>query len=460
MSQHLANPKLCAGCKKANCELKCACNVVFYCGHECQSADWASHQGECRWWLSMKVKAKKKKHGKDHEAVAMARIEAGEAHELQGRYQDAEQCYMEARRVFEGTRGPLGQGNPASAMIFRALGCVYQRMGQYDKAMSLLQESLLLYRSTEGERSNIVGKILRDISGVLHDQEKDEEALEVLEEAHTILTEAVGTDQPTIAMVLSCKGKCLYSLGRLDEAQAMLEEAVRIDRMAWGGSSVTVAASLANLGLICRDSGKLDEAMAKFEEALEIERRLRGDKHPLVATAFKCIADLLSKRGQHDEALEMLRKGLKITIRTWGKEHSNVAMDLFCIGLIHARQGTHEEAVKVFSRAMEVCTRALGIDNIRNARTNLAIAMSKRESGDLDGALENARESVRIHRKRGSTDREYQNAVDWLKCFERWAPSGRDRRAAHLDSMVLPICLGAVCVWYVCVRALMSMRAR
>ena len=89
MSELLANPKICGACNKPGCSLKCACKLVFYCGEECQRAHWPTHKKKCRLALAKKVKDAKRKHGRDNEAVAMARLEVGVAHEQQGRYREA-----------------------------------------------------------------------------------------------------------------------------------------------------------------------------------------------------------------------------------------------------------------------------------------------------------------------------------------------------------------------------------
>src|SRR6056300_1713178 len=135
MSELLANPKICGACNKPGCSLKCACKLVFYCGEECQRAHWPTHKKECRLALAKKVKAAKREHGRDNEAVAEARMAAGFAHKQQGRYREAEQCYLEARRIYLEIHG---EGHPASAaafVLFPVLGDLYSLMGRYDEAL-------------------------------------------------------------------------------------------------------------------------------------------------------------------------------------------------------------------------------------------------------------------------------------------------------------------------------------
>jgi hypothetical protein len=59
----------------------------------------------------------------------------------------------------------------------------------------------------------------------------------------------------------------------------------------------------------------------------------------------------------------------------------------------------------MYEEALGVYTRALGVDNEKNAGVHFIIAIAKREKGDVAGALESARECVRIYDKLGITNK-------------------------------------------------------
>ena len=100
MSDLVENPKLCAKCGAPDSSAKCPCKQVQYCSKECQLADWPSHKLQCRARLDKKVNKAKKQHGREDEAVSNARMNAGHAHGLEGRYLEAVRCYVEARRIY------------------------------------------------------------------------------------------------------------------------------------------------------------------------------------------------------------------------------------------------------------------------------------------------------------------------------------------------------------------------
>jgi tetratricopeptide (TPR) repeat protein len=97
----------------------------------------------------------------------------------------------------------------------------------------------------------------------------------------------------------------------------------------------------------------------------------------------------------------MHEKALKIRRRALGEDHVNVAKSLGSIGIIHSKQGKHAEALEMYGRTIATFDRALGVDSRESAGVYYCIAYDKQQSCDAAGALESARESVRIYTKLG-----------------------------------------------------------
>jgi tetratricopeptide (TPR) repeat protein len=408
MSDLLKNPKLCGSCNTPGCKLKCACKLVFYCGAECQGKHWPAHKKECTVWLAKKIRDTRKEHGKDGAEMALARYDAAQELRGQGRYREAERCYLDARRILSKVEGEDSYNVGA---ICERLGDMYGEMGRYEEAKKEFQEDLRIMRIAKGERSEEAAEALRCIGVTLSGQGKHEgEALARLEEAHSILKETVGPEHRKVVGVLSSKGICYFRMGRLEEARAAHEEALRIDRIAYGDDSDEVATSLQNLGNVFCEMGMLKEARANYEEALRISRRVHGERHPSVASAFQSIAHVLSQQGQNDEALKMHSKALKIQRRVLGEDHEDAAASLLHTGNVYHKQGKHDEALELYEEALAVYTRALGIDNHANAGVYYSMAKGKLASGDVAGAIASARECVRIYAKLG-IDNEYSQAA-------------------------------------------------
>jgi tetratricopeptide (TPR) repeat protein len=416
MSDLLANPKLCGACNiRSAYRLMCACKLFFYSGTEGQGKHWHTHKKSSSASPTKKIREVIRDHGKDDVEVGKARMQAGYKFWGQGRYKEAERCYLDAKRI---AIEVCGEGSTIIGSICRSLGDMYSEMERYEEAMALQKQSLRIARRTMGERSEDAGITLRSIGDILIRQGEFEEALARLEEAHCILKETVGQEHSQLGAVVQSKGNCYHRMGRLDMARPAYEEALRISRIALGNHNGQVACSLQNLGNVFSDIGMLSEARANFEEALGIFLRLHGEMHPDVAVVHHNIAMIHNQQGQLDEALKMHENALKIQRRVLGEGHQDVALSLENIGVIYYRQGKNNDALKMYEEALAVYTRALGVDNYQNADVHDSIARSKKDSGDVSGAIDSARESVQIFAKLGISDDRSQQASDFLRRLE------------------------------------------
>jgi len=95
-----------------------------------------------------------------------------------------------------------------------------------------------------------------------------------------------------------------------------------------------------------------------------------------------------------------------------------VANSLQNIGSLHLEQGKHDEALEMYEEAIAINTRALGVDNEPCARVYYLMARAKHRSGDNAGAVQDAREAVRIYAKLGIDNQVSQNCAALLRRLE------------------------------------------
>lgn len=290
----LVNPKRCAKCCEPGCCFKCPCKQVSYCDEDCQKADWPLHKEVCVLVRDKKVKELKKQHGKDAFMVAEARMHAGDAHGNEGRYTEAEKCYLEARRIYAGA-AEGGKMHPRVANACQQLGQVYDFMERYDESITELEEALRISKFNEGAKGENVARSLHYMSRPLRKQGRYDEALAKAKEAHSIFTEKFGSRHEE---VLNCDteiGLVSGKMGMHNEAEKALKRAMLACRMEHGCGSDKLATKLLDMGVYYSGQGKYTVAMKFYEEALEIGRRFHGDKHVVVADALRNIANILAR---------------------------------------------------------------------------------------------------------------------------------------------------------------------
>jgi tetratricopeptide (TPR) repeat protein len=395
----MENPKICCVCETAGSAHRCACKAVFYCGPECQQADWSKHQKVCTEHLLNQLKKKRKEHGKDDKRVGEANFDLGLIQERQERYPEAEKMFKEAHRIYTLV---YGVSHREVAKTGAHLGNVYRCMGQFTRALEMQKDALRISRSVIGDRTPEVALMLGNIAANYLEQGKVKEALELFLEEYNITCETGGREQLTVVRCLHNLSSIYMMLGELDKSLESCEEAIGITRSTAvfdDANHECLAHLLFQTGNVFRERSLHQDARAKYEEALVLFRRLHGEKHPIVTTILWSIANTHAFEGHFDEALKLYKKCVKIRRRN--DEHEHMAMSMSGIASVYFKQGKYEEALEKYEEALLVLIRGVGPDHRTMATWRYKVALCKDKLGDKEGALENLKEAHRICAKLG-----------------------------------------------------------
>ena len=287
------------------------------------------------------------------------------------------------------------------AGLYLTLGGIYQKLGRFDQAETLLKSALEKRRALFGAEHPQVAESLVAIGSLRYDQAKLEDAERLVREGLAMDQRLLPKGDPAIAKAVAALGAVLESRGDYDGAIQALDGAVRMqsrpgeptadlaasltelanahfyvghydtsealnqrvlemDRTLHGERHPTVADDLINLGAIQFERGRYKEAEARYREALDIIRAWYGDDHQDTASAETMIARALLAQKRNDEALVLLRQALAIQERVYGKVHPRVASALNELGLASMNQERYDEADADFARTGEIYTSVYG----------------------------------------------------------------------------------------------------
>lgn len=148
------------------------------------------------------------------------------------------------------------------------VGRLCNSLGQIDKALSLLHESLKLYQAlksyeTEVFNLNIIGNIYKDQQEFEKAEEYHQAGIRLSEQYK--LKQALGFSYSCLAQVYSDQGK--YDL-------AMEYFRKRIEIYNELGATQDIASGHHNLAVVYRSKGELNEAVASFNTALQLFRKI------------------------------------------------------------------------------------------------------------------------------------------------------------------------------------------
>jgi serine/threonine-protein kinase len=330
------------------------------------------------------------------------------------------------------------------ADLFETLGGIYRKLGKFDRAETLLQQSL------DGRRRLVPGQPAEEVKGLVamaqlrSDQAKFDEAERLAHEA-VDRARALGPDEPLIGTAMATLGGILEQRGRYDQAITTLDESIArqsagradpstlagaLSELAnahfylghadqskalnervlamhvelYGSRHALVADDLINLGVIEHERGRYPQAESLYRRALEINREWYGNQSYTTGTNLTTLGRTLILEKRYDEAREVLQQALAIHEHVFGPVHPHVASALNDLGLLALRRGALDEAEADFRRNADIYRSVYGDRHflIAVALSNLGSVFAARK--DYAKAEQSYRDAVRRFSETQSAD--------------------------------------------------------
>ena len=250
-------------------------------------------------------------------------------------------------------RHVLGPENPDTLRSMSDLSRTLDHEGHYAEAESLIRQTLEIQRRVLGPGhpdtvwsiSNLGISLTRD--GRFADAEK------LLREAYVTRRRVLGAEHPQTLVSMSNLAAVLADEHQFAEAEKLLRETVEVKRRVLGPDNPDTIVSLNNLASVLNSEGKYPDALKLFQEALDIRRRVLGPEHPQTLLSMLNLADTLTKMEQYNEAESMLKQTLEIQRRVLGPEHPYTAVTTYNLGALAAHLGHPDDALALLRTAVD-----------------------------------------------------------------------------------------------------------
>ncbi|MGH9348061.1 MAG: tetratricopeptide repeat protein [Vicinamibacterales bacterium] len=277
-------------------------------------------------------------------------------------------------------------GEPAvQAELYQTLGGIYQKLGSFDRAESLLRSSLDRRRSLFGPDHPDVAASLLAVGQLRVDQAKLEEGESLIREALDRSRRSLPRDHPSMAEATASLGRVLQERGKYDEAIKVLDEAVKVYSTT-GPATPGHAAALYELANTHFYAGHYEISDSLNHRLLDIYSRLHGERHPHVAQVLVNLGANQFEWGRYKEAERFYRQAIDITQSWYGKDHHLVAAHLTMLGRTLIRDERHEEAVDLLEQALAIRERVYGKAHPQVASTLNELGTIALLRGRLDDA--------------------------------------------------------------------------
>lgn len=267
-------------------------------------------------------------------------IAKGRAHLSIGDHRSARKCFKHSVFFLKSPNQELStQAKQLFAKATHALGMTYEAIGKYERALEHCQAALALQRQVKREAGTDVATTLATFGSLYEKMGQYDLALSCLTEAYYIfLSNASNGSSPVdIGVVLANVGWIQFVRGNFVESLRVYEDALRFLRPL--GAHRNVASVMIQIGMVYVQQGLNEQAVSLYKEALNIQRLVLRDDHEDVTIALSALSSAKESIGRQQEAVEIMVQERQIRRHTLGEIHSHVGetKDSVTIGRFNER---------------------------------------------------------------------------------------------------------------------------
>jgi eukaryotic-like serine/threonine-protein kinase len=247
----------------------------------------------------------------------------------------------------------LNNDPKVQADLYQTLGTIYDQLGKFDQADSLLHSALDRRKALFGPDSIEVAESLVALGQLRADQARLQEAEQLIRQGMEMDERHLPRNHSSVIKATLALGKVLGQRGDYAQAIQLLGEAVRLQSEP-GTASTDLANSLSALADTQCSAGHYELCDPLHRRALEMHRQLYGPRHPLVAEDLASLGAVQTDLGYYDKAEQFYRQALDITESYYGKDHPKTAARLTGLGEALGYEKKYDEPDAALQQALAV----------------------------------------------------------------------------------------------------------
>jgi tetratricopeptide (TPR) repeat protein len=311
------------------------------------------------------------------------------------------ECLIKSLVIWERV---LGTEHPDTAASYNNIGCTYNSMGDYPKALEYHLKALAIRERVFGTEHPETAVSYINIGDTYDSMGNYPKALEFYLKTLAIHERVLGTDHPDTATSYNNIGITYRSMGNYPKTLEYFLKALAICESVLGTGHPDTATSYNNIGVTYYSMGNYPKALEFYQKVLAIRERVLGSEHPSTATSYNNIGLTYNSMGNNPKAVEYFQKALAISEHVLGTEHRETATFYNNIGLTYYSMRDYPKALEYFLKALAIRERVLGTDHPDTANSYNNIGLTYNSMGDYLKALEFYQKALVINERVLGTD--------------------------------------------------------
>jgi serine/threonine protein kinase/Tfp pilus assembly protein PilF len=295
-------------------------------------------------------------------------------------------------------RTELADQPAVQARLMNTIGDVYQELGLYPEAESLLVRSLAERERLPGDNTRDVAANLTSLGRLYSSDGRYARAESTLKRAAGI-SETLPAPRTAYTDAIEELAELYRQRGDYARSDSLSRLWLAIAEQALGSDDPDVINHLGVLAASQAEQGRPVAAESLFRRVLALNERTAGPDAARTATAMNNLASALFEQGKLDEADSLYKRGFAIDSARLGPDHPTIALDLYNIANIQSDRGNHERATALYERARRIWEKSLGPEHPYVGAALTSMANSYSSMGRDSAAVPLLREALAIRQK-------------------------------------------------------------
>lgn len=270
----------------------------------------------------------------------------------------SEDYFDKARELALESQGELGAD---TISIEINLAFIYSQYGQNQKALDLLENSVIKCEEIYGEAGIGSAYVYAELASVYGEMNKYVKSIQYFDKATSIYEDVYGPNHPDLAYVYGNEANTLMRMGKSTEAIACVEKAINILESNNNITQVDMALLLRKKAEFIRETGgNLGEAIQLFEDARQMFVNLYGEVSNYVINIDLQIGQIYTEMGNKD-SYEILTYAVDRYKELYGDMSYKMFEAYYSLGrCLYAGLGEESEneqtkkSVEYFSKAADI----------------------------------------------------------------------------------------------------------
>jgi non-specific serine/threonine protein kinase/serine/threonine-protein kinase len=293
----------------------------------------------------------------------------------------------------------LAKDPELQAQMTHVMGNVYESLGLYAKAESLLSRTVEIRRKMLGANNADTLESMHRLAWVLVEESRFQEAEKLTRETLDGRRRVLGPEHRDTLTTMRQLGVIFSDEGRYPEAEKLHRVALEVARRVLAPQDRLIRIITQNLGIDLAYEGRYADSEKAFREVLDFDRRVFGDLDPETLNDMNNLAAALQNEHRYAEAEALYNETLQAKLRVFGREHPGTLISMVNLGQVQTHEKRYAEAEKTLRDAIEIARKTLGPGNHTTlvASGNLADVLN--DEGRYAEAEQLARQNLEVEQR-------------------------------------------------------------